>query len=116
MRLMSERLLLIDGDFIHIMPASSGKKIEGDGKLTTVSFSHVVGCEVSRKHPTHFKVSKVAVQSRHLRTARNINKSNQLVVFKSAESKRYDFVTSSPEYAADIVQEVKKRIPQYGGG
>ena len=116
MRLMSERLLLIDGDFIHIMPASSGKKIEGDGKMTTVNFSHVVGCEVSRKHPTHFKVSKVAVQSRHLRTARNINKSNQLVVFKSAESKRYDFVTSSPEYAADIVQEIKKRIPQYGGG
>ena len=38
------------------MPASGGKMVEGDGKTTTVHFSNVVGCKVSRKHPTNFKV------------------------------------------------------------
>ncbi|KAK0623406.1 stress-activated map kinase interacting protein 1-domain-containing protein [Immersiella caudata] len=91
MRLMSERLFAIDGEYVHIMPASGGKMVEGDGKTTTVHFSNVVGCKVSRKHPTNFK----------------------LVVFKSTETKRYDFVTNSAEYAADIVQELKKGISPY---
>jgi hypothetical protein len=34
-------------------------------------------------------------------------------VFKSTETKRYDFVTNSAEYAADIVQELKKGISPY---
>jgi hypothetical protein len=38
---------------------------------------------------------------------------NQLVVYKSTESKRYDFVTSSPDYAAEIVEELKKGISPY---
>ncbi|GAB1320506.1 Component of a membrane-bound complex containing the Tor2p kinase [Madurella fahalii] len=91
MRLLSEKLFAIDGDYIHIMPASGGKMADGDGKLTTVHFSNVVGCKVSRKHPTNFK----------------------LVVYKSTESKRYDFVTSSQEYAAEIVEELKNRISPY---
>jgi hypothetical protein len=53
---MNERLFAIDGEYIHIMPASGGKKMEGAGKTTTVHFSNVVGCKVSRKHPTNFKV------------------------------------------------------------
>lgn len=57
MRLMSERLFVIDGEYVHIWPASGGKVVEGDGKNTTVHFSNVVGCKVSRKHPTNFKVS-----------------------------------------------------------
>ncbi|EAQ90980.1 hypothetical protein CHGG_02915 [Chaetomium globosum CBS 148.51] len=91
MRLLSEKLLAIDGEYVHIMPASSGKMADADGKSTTVHFSNVVGCKVSRKHPTNFK----------------------LVVYKSTESKRYDFVTSSAEYAADIVTELKKGISPY---
>ncbi|KAL2164474.1 hypothetical protein VTH06DRAFT_3690 [Thermothelomyces fergusii] len=91
MRLLSERLLAIDGEYVHIMPASGGKLADGDGKSTTVHFSNVVGCKVSRKHPTNFK----------------------LVVYKSTESKRYDFVTSSAEYAAEIVAELKKGISPY---
>ncbi|KAK3302155.1 stress-activated map kinase interacting protein 1-domain-containing protein [Chaetomium strumarium] len=81
MRLLSEKLFAIDGEYIHIMPASGGKLADVDGKSTTVS----------RKHPTNFK----------------------LVVYKSTESKRYDFVTSSPEYAAEIVEELKKGISPY---
>jgi hypothetical protein len=56
---MNERLFVIDGEYIHIMPASQGKILEGGGKTTTVHFSNVVGCKVSRKHPTNFKVSFV---------------------------------------------------------
>jgi hypothetical protein len=54
---MNERLFVIDGEYIHIMPASQGKVMEGGGKTTTVHFSNVIGCKVSRKHPTNFKVS-----------------------------------------------------------
>jgi hypothetical protein len=57
MRLLSEKLFAIDGEYVHIMPASGGKLADGDGKSTTVHFSNVVGCKVSRKHPTNFKVS-----------------------------------------------------------
>ena len=53
---MSERILVIDGEYIHIMAASGGKAIEGRSKVTTVHFSNVVGCKVMRKHPTTFKV------------------------------------------------------------
>ncbi|KAK0630805.1 stress-activated map kinase interacting protein 1-domain-containing protein [Bombardia bombarda] len=91
MRLLSERLFAIDGEYVHIMPASGGKMVEVDGKTTTVHFSNVVGCKVSRKHPTNFK----------------------LVVYKATESKRYDFVTSSADNATEIVQELKKGISPY---
>ncbi|KAK4190068.1 stress-activated map kinase interacting protein 1-domain-containing protein [Podospora australis] len=91
MRLLSEKLFAIDGEHVHIMPASGIKGGDLDSKMTSIHFSNVVGCKVSRKHPNNFK----------------------LVVYKSTESKRYDFVTSSPEYAAEIVQELKKGISPY---
>lgn len=54
---MSERVLVIDGEYIHIMPASGGKVLhDGAGKTTTVHFSNVIGCKVPRKHPTNVKV------------------------------------------------------------
>lgn len=54
---MNERVLAIDGEYLHIMPSSSGKTMfEGQGKTTTVHFSNVVGCKVTRRHPTNFKV------------------------------------------------------------
>lgn len=54
---MSERVLVIDGEYIHIVPASGGKAVrDGGGKTTTVHFSNVVGCKVPRKHPTNVKV------------------------------------------------------------
>jgi len=55
---MNERVLAIDGEYLHIMPASTGKTMfEGQGKTTTVHFSNVVGCKVTRRHPTNFKVN-----------------------------------------------------------
>ena len=56
---MSERILVIDGEYIHIVPASGGKAVyDGSGKTTTVHFSNGVGCKVPRKHPTNVKVSE----------------------------------------------------------
>lgn len=55
---LSERILMIDGEYIHIVPASGGKAVhDAGGKTTTVHFSNVVGCKVPRKHPTNVKVS-----------------------------------------------------------
>lgn len=60
---MNERVLAIDGEYLHIMPAQSGKTMfEGQGKTTTVHFSNVVGCKVTRRHPTNFKVSDTDAQ------------------------------------------------------
>ncbi|KAI1020128.1 hypothetical protein LB503_006521 [Fusarium chuoi] len=88
---MSERILVIDGEYIHIMPASGGKALhDGSGKTTTVHFSNVVGCKVLRKHPTNVK----------------------LVVYKATESKRYDFEARSALEAAEIVEELKKGMPK----
>ncbi|PNP49712.1 hypothetical protein THARTR1_09480 [Trichoderma harzianum] len=89
---MSERVLVIDGEYIHIVPASGGKAVqEGGGKTTTVHFSNVIGCKVPRKHPTNVK----------------------LVVYKATESKRYDFEARGADEAAEIVAELKKGISPY---
>lgn len=54
---LSERLLMIDGEYIHIVPASAGKALhDSTSKTTTVHFSNVIGCKVPRKHPTNVKV------------------------------------------------------------
>jgi len=89
---LNERVLAIDGEYLHIMPASAGKTMfEGQGKTTTVHFSNVVGCKVTRRHPTNFKV----------------------VIYKSTETKRYDFEAKSAEEAVEIVFEIKKGISPY---
>lgn len=54
---LNERLFMIDGEYIHIMPSSNGKAVtDSSSKTTTVHFSNVIGCKVSRRHPSHFKV------------------------------------------------------------
>jgi target of rapamycin complex 2 subunit MAPKAP1 len=54
---MNEKVIAIDGEYLHIMPAGTGKTMfEGQGKTTTVHFSNVIGCKGTRRHPTNFKV------------------------------------------------------------
>jgi len=87
---MNERIIAIDGEYLHIMPASTGKTMfEGQGKTTTVHFSNVIGCKVTRRHPTNFKV----------------------VIYKNNEPKRYDFEAKSVDEAAEIVEVIKKNMP-----
>ena len=53
-----QRILLMDGEYIHIMPGESGKTLFDTGaKTTTIPYSSVVGCKVSRRHPKTFRVS-----------------------------------------------------------
>ncbi|OBT79758.1 hypothetical protein VF21_01474 [Pseudogymnoascus sp. 05NY08] len=91
---MNERLLVIDGEYLHIMPGPSGKTLfegKGEGKTTTVHFSNVVGCKVTRRHPTNFKV----------------------VLYRATETKRYDFEARNADEAAEIVFELKKGLLPY---
>ncbi|KAF2674998.1 stress activated MAP kinase interacting protein Sin1 [Microthyrium microscopicum] len=83
----SNRIITLDSEFMHIMPSEGPKAMwETQGKTTTIPFSSVVGCKVSRKHARMFRVT----------------------VFKERESKRYDFEASSPEESMEIVEEIRK--------
>ncbi|KAL7626861.1 Component of a membrane-bound complex containing the Tor2p kinase [Parahypoxylon ruwenzoriense] len=88
---MNERILAIDGEYVYIMPSSGGKALREGGKTTTVHFSNIIGCSVSRRHPTNFK----------------------LLVYKDTESKRYDFEAKNTQEAQEIVRELKKGIFPY---
>ncbi|GAB7351815.1 hypothetical protein MBLNU459_g2382t1 [Dothideomycetes sp. NU459] len=80
------RILALDQEFMHIMPASSNDPLNPNadpsaggaaptGKTTSVHLSSVVGCKVSRKHP---KVVRV-------------------LVYREKETKRYDFEATKEE-------------------
>jgi target of rapamycin complex 2 subunit MAPKAP1 len=60
---MNERILAIDGEYVYVQPSTGGKANREGGKTTTVHFSNVIGCSVSRKHPTNFKVSMTLCRS-----------------------------------------------------
>ena len=53
-----QRVLLMDEDYMHILPGETGKTLfsEGSGKTSRVPFSMIVGCKVSRRHPKTFRV------------------------------------------------------------
>ncbi|KAH9900481.1 SIN1-domain-containing protein [Xylariomycetidae sp. FL2044] len=89
---MNERILAIDGEYVYIMPASGGRTTTREGgKTTTVHFSNVVGCSLSRKHPASFK----------------------FIVYKADDSKRYDFEAKNTSEAVEIVTEIKKGVSPY---
>ncbi|KAJ4424313.1 Component of a membrane-bound complex containing the Tor2p kinase [Gnomoniopsis sp. IMI 355080] len=87
---LNERLFVIDGEYIHIVPSSNGKVVtDSSSKTTTVHFSNVIGCKLSRRHPSQFK----------------------FVIYRDNESKRYDFEAKNADEATDIVTTVKQGIP-----
>ncbi|KAK7531777.1 stress activated MAP kinase interacting protein Sin1 [Phyllosticta citricarpa] len=96
----STRVLAMDGEYMHIMPAdttianAATNKAAGTGKTTTVHFSSVVGSKVSSKHPKSFRV----------------------VVYRERESKRYDFECQSREEATEIVAEIRKGMERFQEG
>ncbi|KAL9087627.1 MAG: hypothetical protein Q9165_006551 [Trypethelium subeluteriae] len=87
------RVLLLEGEFMHIMPGETGGAGAGapTGKITTVAFSNIVGCKVSRKHP----------------------KTVRVLVYRERETKRYDFEANSTAEAQEIVAEMKRGIAPY---
>ncbi|PGH15756.1 hypothetical protein AJ80_05464, partial [Polytolypa hystricis UAMH7299] len=91
----NQRVLAFDNDYMHIMPADTGKTLfESTTKTTSISFSDVVGSKVSRRHPKSFRVV--------------VLKGNE-----ANEQKRYDFEAKNALEAAEIVDEIKKNMLHY---
>ena len=89
------RMLLMDGEYLHILPGETGKTLfDTSAKTTTVPFSMIVGCKVSRRHPKTFRV----------------------VVFRDRETKRYDFEGQSVSEAVEIVAEIRKGMEPFMAG
>ncbi|ODQ53639.1 SIN1-domain-containing protein [Saitoella complicata NRRL Y-17804] len=79
-----ERVLAIDGDYIHIMP-SEQKTLFESPKTSSIHIGAIITCKQSRKVPANFK----------------------FVVLKARETKRYDFEAINPKEAAEIVSKVR---------
>lgn len=89
-----QRVLLMDEDYMHILPGETGKTLfEGSGKTSRVPFSMIVGCKVSRRHPKTFRV---------------------VILREKDEQKRYDFEAGSVGDAAEIVEEIRRGMEPYG--
>ena len=87
-----QRILLLDEDYMHILPAETGKTLfDNSGKSTMVPFSMIVGCKVSRKHPKSFRV----------------------IIFEERGTKRYDFEAQNTGEAVEIVAELQKAMEPY---
>ena len=80
----SQRVLVFDGDIIHVMPADASS----NAKFSSIAFNDILKCKVSSKHP---KLVRIVV--------RRIN-----------ESKRYDFEARTAGEAQEIVDEVTREM------
>jgi target of rapamycin complex 2 subunit MAPKAP1 len=108
---MNERLLIIDGEYVYIMPASGGRAVTETGsKTTTMHFSNVAGCKVSRRHPTTFKVRQLSLPNVGAATLTQVC---QLAFAVGAEEKRYEFEAKNADEAADVVDSLLKGAKPY---
>ena len=95
-----QRVLLIDEDFMHILPPDTAPKgtlfdSTSNSKATRrVPFSMIVGCKISRRHPKGLRV----------------------VVAREGgqEQKRYDFEAVSAPEAGEIVEDIRRGMEIYG--
>ncbi|KAL2312469.1 Target of rapamycin complex 2 subunit sin1 [Schizosaccharomyces pombe] len=79
-----ERLLAIDGEYVHIMPSES-KNIFETPKTSSIHAGSIILCKQSKKSPCNFK----------------------MIVSKNRETKRYDFEVLSALEAAIIVSRIR---------
>lgn len=57
-----QRVLLMDEDYLHILPGEAGKTLfDNSAKTTRIPFSMIVGCKVARRHPKEFRVRRRGV-------------------------------------------------------
>lgn len=66
-----ERILAIDGEYVHIMP-SDQKTIFESPKTTSIHISAIIGCKVYKKAPTSFKIAVMKPQPREPKRYANI--------------------------------------------
>ncbi|KAG8937036.1 hypothetical protein FRC02_008143 [Tulasnella sp. 418] len=86
-----ERTLAIDGDYIHIMPATSRGLLD-NVKTSSYHIKSVIYCKQSKKPPTS---------------------SVKLIVWRDGGNKRYDFEAEDPKKAAEIVTSIKNLQKAY---
>lgn len=79
-----ERILAIDGEYVHISPSES-KTIFESPKTTSLHIGQIVGCKQSRKIPINFKI----------------------MIIKAGQAKRYDFEAVAIQEAETIVGRIK---------
>ncbi|RHZ47334.1 hypothetical protein Glove_585g44 [Diversispora epigaea] len=79
-----ERVLAIDGDYIHIMPSETRTMFESM-KTSSYHIGLVQSCKVNKKIPTNFK----------------------LVIYRNSGPKTYDFEAESKSLASEISQKVR---------
>lgn len=85
----SSRVLVFDGDYLHNMPADTGKAmIDASAKTNSFAFADMIRCKVSTKH----------------------SKLIRLVIRRLSEHKRYDFEARSAGEAQEIVDEISKEM------
>lgn len=88
------KVIALDGEYIHIMPATNvDMDAVAGGKTTSVHFKDVIGCKVARKHPKLVRV----------------------LVYREKETKKYEFDAGSSAEAAEIVEEIQKGVERFGG-
>lgn len=103
-----ERVLAIDGEYVHVMPSDS-KTIFESPKTISLHISSIVGCKTSKKNPHNFRVRCLAPE--------RTKKANSLkiAVLKSEprETKLYDFEATNTEQAFEIVNALKEKLETY---
>ena len=85
----NNKVLVFDREYLHIMPADTGKNVfDSSNKTTSIPFTNVIKCKVSSKH----------------------HKLVRLVVQRPNEQKRYDLEAKSAPEAQEIVEEILKEV------
>jgi hypothetical protein len=80
----SQRVLVFDGDIIHVMPTESATT----GKFSSIPFNDITRCKVSTKH----------------------TKLVRMFVRRGSETKRYDFEARTAGEAQEIVDDVVREM------
>jgi len=86
------RMLILNPEFMTIMPAAPDSLAAPAGKVTNVPMNSIIGAKVSRKHP----------------------KMVRILVFREKETKRYDFEAANHREAEAIVADVRRGMEAFG--
>ncbi|RPA95954.1 SIN1-domain-containing protein [Choiromyces venosus 120613-1] len=92
-----ERILAIDGEYVHVMPSDQKTLFENSSKTTSIHISTIIGCKTFRKMPSSFKIVVLRPQ-------------------RETKLKRYDFEAVNEEQAIELVEELRKAMGRFNGG
>jgi len=92
-----ERILAIDGEYVHVMPSDQKTLFENSSKTTSIHISTIIGCKTYRKMPSSFKIVVLRPQ-------------------RETKLKRYDFEAMNEEQAIELVEELRKAMGRFNGG